>query len=149
MLQFLNIEGSLFTFCFGPCVPLFILRTTQMSATSLILCRLLCFLFERVALPLLSVPLCFEPKLFLPSSCFVQRAGAFHLSFVFIVIHTLFSMILGLFCVLRASKSCPYILPCFPNFPHGVCPPGFGVAFTYVLSLRLFFFVKLFHDVPS
>ena len=117
MLQFLNIEGSHFIFCFGSCVPLFTLRTTQMSATSLILCRLLCSLFERVALPLLSVPLCFEPKLFLPSSCFVQRAGAFCLSFVSFDPHTLFSMFL---CVSRVSvmfKSCPYILPCFSNFP--------------------------------
>ncbi len=79
--------GKLFTFRFAHCVPLLDYRCTQMTATSLFLCRLSCRLFERVALLPLSVPLCFEPCLFLPSLCFFQRAAAFRLSNAFVDPH--------------------------------------------------------------
>ena len=119
-----------------------------MTATSLILCRFRCCLFVRVALLLLSVPLCFEPCLSSPSMCFVQRAAAFRLSFVFERTHTLFSMFLCSFGVLSTCRSCPYILPCFSNFPLCIWVSGFDVALDYILSFCLSFFVQLFTVVP-
>jgi hypothetical protein len=119
-----------------------------MAATSLILCRFRFCLFERVALLLLSVPLCFEPCLSTPSLCFVQRAAAFRLSFVFARSHTLFSMFMCSFGVFSTCRSCSYILPCFSNFTRCVWASGFDVGPDYVLSFLLFFFVNFFTVMP-
>ena len=110
-----------------------------MRATSLILCRLLCFLFERVALPLLSVPLCFYPCLHLPSLCFVQRAAAFACQMFLIDPHAWFSMFLLPFCAIYTLESCPYVLPHFSNFYFHVLGRNFGVAPDYVCSFCMFF----------
>ena len=119
-----------------------------MTTTSLILDRFRCYLFERVAPLLLSVPLCFEPCLSSPSLCFVQRAAALRLSFIFAHAHTLFFMFLCSFGVYSTCRSCPYIFPCFSNFPCYVWASGFDVALDYVLSFLLFFFVNFFTVMP-
>ncbi len=76
-------RGNFFPFCFAPCAPRFPRWCIHIVISSEVLCRLCCHLFERVALLLLSFPLCFEPYLLTPSLCFVQSTGAFTSSITF------------------------------------------------------------------
>ena len=97
---------SLFTFfCFAPCVPLLNHHSTHMNTTSSFECRFICHLFERVVLLPLSVPLCFEPCLCPPSSCFVQRAAAFHCPTVLVDPHVYIYTFPSSFVALPALES--------------------------------------------
>jgi len=59
-LFILNMEGSLFTFCFPFCVPSYIQWFTLCAITSSFLVRFCCHLLRCVALLSLIIPVCFS-----------------------------------------------------------------------------------------
>ena len=79
-LFILNMEGSLFTFCFPFCVPSYIQWFTLCAITSSFLVRFCCHLLRCVALVSLIIPLCFHPFLSTSSHLIVQSTGAFPFS---------------------------------------------------------------------
>ena len=114
-LCFQTSKEDFYFFCFTPCVTVINRWCTQMVIPSRVLCRLCCHLFELVATHFLSILLCFYPLPSTPSLCFIQRATAFLLSFLFNDPTAVFSAFLRSFHALNTLESFPYILPRFCN----------------------------------